>query len=73
MKLGLPSQEGGPSLHGGNEMLTELDLKNILMLLARAQFNGISEAEVAVVLAHKLRKILTPPPPAPPSEDANKE
>lgn len=54
-------------------MLTELDLKNILMLLARAQFNGISEAEVAVVLAHKLRKILTPPPPAPPSEDANKE
>lgn len=55
-------------------MLTEVDFKNIMLLLQHGTYNGLSEAEVAVVLAQKVRRILTPPPPpAPPSEDAKKE
>lgn len=54
-------------------MLTEVDLKNILLLLQRGNYNGLSDAEVAVVLAQKVRRLLMPPPPAPTSEDAKKE
>lgn len=39
-------------------MLTKVDLVNIHNLLQRARFNGLEEAEVAVVLSQKIKVML---------------
>jgi hypothetical protein len=39
-------------------MLNLNDYKNLLIVLQRAQFKGLEEAEVGVVLAHRLRALI---------------
>lgn len=39
-------------------MLTQTDLINILNLLQRGRYNGLEEAEVAVVLSQKIKGLL---------------
>lgn len=51
-------------------MLTQADIKNIRVLLNRVTTNGVEEAKVLLMLAHKLDTILAPGPEEAPEAPA---
>lgn len=48
--------------------LTDNDIRNIIGIMNRAQFNGLQEAQTVTQLSQKLTAMLTPPTP---EEDLN--
>lgn len=51
--------------------LTEGDLRNLRVIVSRAQVTGVTEAAVLVALCNKLEAMLTPPKEVPVVQDAD--